>query len=63
MSTSFSSGLLAGVTAATIWVCITLWVQLSPAAVGVGGLIFLVATTFVSTLVSGAVARGRAARV
>jgi len=57
MGRNFSSGLLAGVTAATIWMAIALWQGMPTETVGVWALVFLVGTTLISTVVAGVVAK------
>lgn len=57
MGRNFSSGLLAGVVAATIWISVSLWQGMATEAVGLWALVFLVATTIVSTVIGGVVSR------
>jgi hypothetical protein len=59
MGRNFSSGLLAGVVAAVIWTDIGLWQGVATETVGVWGLVFLVGTTVVATIIAAAVASGR----
>jgi len=57
MGRNFNSGLLAGVTAATIWMAIALWQGMPTETVGMWALVFLVGTTLISTVVAGIVAK------
>lgn len=59
---NFASGLLGGVTAAIIWVCIALMVGLEVETIGLVGLILLVVTTIVAAVISQFVGRSVAAR-
>lgn len=58
MGRNFSSGLLAGVVAATIWMAVSLWQGVATESVGMWALVFLVGGTLVSTVISGLVSRG-----
>lgn len=58
MGRNFSSGLLAGVVAATIWMAVSLWQGMATDKVGMWALVFLVGTTIVSTVIAVIVARG-----
>lgn len=57
MGTNFASGLLAGVTAAVIWVCISIWVGASAVTTGLWGLVYLVGVTIIVTIVASIIAR------
>lgn len=57
MGHNFSSGLLAGVTAATIWTAIALWQGMPTETVGMWALVFLIGTTLISTVVAAVVAK------
>jgi len=48
----FASGLLGGVTAAVIWISITLMTDMDRSTVGLWGLIFLIAVTAISTVIT-----------
>ncbi|MGO1392378.1 hypothetical protein [Agrococcus casei] len=50
MGRFFTSGLLAGVVAAVIWMAAGLWVGLPPEAVGMWALVFLVGTALLTIL-------------
>ena len=58
MGRNFSSGLLAGVVAATIWMAVSLWQGMATEVVGMWALIFLVGTTIVSMVIGSLVSRG-----
>ncbi|WP_022916637.1 hypothetical protein [Ruania albidiflava] len=58
MGRNFSSGLLAGVTAATIWMAIALWQGMPTETVGMWALVFLIGTTLISTIISGIIVKG-----
>lgn len=58
MGKNFSNGLLAGVTAATIWMAISLWVGMPTQAAGMWAVIFLVATTLVAAVLASVIGRG-----
>lgn len=58
MGNNFSSGLLAGVVAATIWMSISFWQGLETETVGLWALIFLIGTTIVTTVIAQVVERG-----
>lgn len=57
MGRNFSSGLLAGVVAATIWMAVSLWQGMATESVGMWALVFLVGTAIVSTVIGGLVSR------
>ena len=57
MGRNFSSGLLAGVTAATIWMAIALWQGMPTETVGMWALVFLIGTTLISTIISGIIVK------
>ncbi|HIZ35036.1 MAG TPA: hypothetical protein H9815_04605 [Candidatus Ruania gallistercoris] len=57
MGRNFSSGLLAGVVAATIWMAVSLWQGMATETVGMWALVLLVGTTILSTVVAGVVSR------
>lgn len=59
---NFVSGLLAGVTAAVIWMSIGLWQNVGASTVGMWGFILFVATTIVATIITSVVSRNDAAR-
>ncbi|WP_147916308.1 hypothetical protein [Ruania zhangjianzhongii] len=63
MGRNFSSGLLAGVVAATIWISVSLWQGLATETVGMWALVFLVATTIISTVIGGIVSRSAGSSV
>ena len=62
MGTNFSSGLLAGVTAAVIWISICLLVGADMTMVGLWALIFLVVGTAGTTLIANGISRRKAAQ-
>jgi hypothetical protein len=62
MGINFASGLLAGVTAAVIWISICLLVGLDPETVGLWALIFLVVGTVGTTAIAGVISRNRSAQ-
>lgn len=57
MGQHFTSGLLAGVTAAVIWISIGLLVAMAPTTIGLWALIFLVVGCLATILIASAVAR------
>lgn len=59
MGIKFSNGLLAGVTAAVIWISICLMVGTDAETVGLWALIFLVIGTVGTVLISGVVEKNR----
>ena len=50
MGRYFTSGLLAGVAAAVIWMAVGLWVGLPPETVGMWALVFLVGTAVLTII-------------
>jgi len=60
MGINFASGLLAGVTAAVIWISICLLVGLDMETVGLWALIFLVVGTAGTTIIANAISKRKA---
>lgn len=58
MGRNLSSGLLAGVVAATIWMAVSLWQGIATETVGLWALVLLVGTVIITMVVAGAVSRG-----
>lgn len=58
MRHSFTNGLLAGVTAATIWIAIGLWLGSPLETVGMWALVLLVGVALVTAVINTVIARG-----
>lgn len=58
MGQYFTSGLLAGVTAAVIWISIGLLVAMTPTTIGVWALVFLVGGCLGTMLIASIIGRG-----
>lgn len=61
MGSNFVSGLLAGVTAAVIWISICLMVGMDTMVIGLWALIFLIAGTVITTVIAALISKGKAA--
>ncbi|WP_040158977.1 hypothetical protein [Nigerium massiliense] len=62
MGKHFTSGLLAGIVAAVIWMAAGMMVALQASAIGLGALVFLVGVCLITMIVAAAIARSRGAQ-
>ncbi|MDN5761357.1 MAG: hypothetical protein L0H41_03420 [Microlunatus sp.] len=62
MGINFASGLLAGVTAAVIWISICLLVGVDMTTVGLWALIFLVVGTVGTTIIASVISKSKSAQ-
>lgn len=61
MGGNFASALLAGVVASVIWLSISLWLGMTTSSAGLWSLVFLIATTVLSLVISNSISSKKSA--